>query len=728
MHGYIGIFPLKMSLSDLIQNAKLKFGATKPYSIQTEFATDMIKAFQENKIGFFESPTGTGKSMSVLTSSLAFIQEKNKDIADSYAYGTDNDDIADILYANKPKRSKLIVCTRTHSQIKELVNELKRPSLLRYKDSRRTTRCISLASRRFLCINDVYANYSGSELNNVCKKSCDYYKNFKDRKADILKKISTEPHDIEDLMSFGRAGIFCPYFASRATIRFSDVILMPYQTLFQQQTLESLKIDISNAYIVIDEGHNLVDALNSMYSISLTKAEDITGVTNGLKEFQMKLTKVKGPISEDPSKLEDDKKPVEETPQNQLKKEIMMNMSTLNRIATGIISVMNKVAKGQLPKVMEMNDFQESSGLRNINPFILLDFVHEKSLVYRICGKKEEKERLSSTTAFRKLLQFVEAMGNPDKYGRVIVTENSVSYMLLNPSLVFAQVAKTAKSVCLVGGTLQPFSDLTAQLIDQNSIPEDRIFTHVNGHVILAENALTFCLHTGPNKEKLGFTYETRQNERLFDEIGQSCLELSCVVPGGIIYFFTSFDILNKAYKYIETKSYKEKIENHKFILKETQNPNDLDKLMRTFKSHIDKQRGDFTGAVLFAVMNGKLSEGINFANDYCRCVVCVGMPFSNMNDMQISERMKFFDQMQKDGISSCGGRQFVENTCMRIVNQSIGRSFRNIKDYAVAILFDERYNDHKQLLPGWIQRNYQDIQYWNDAMNSVKSFFNKKH
>lgn len=715
-----------MSLSELIKNAKMKFGATKPYDIQVQFGEDMIKAFSQNKIGFFESPTGTGKSMSVLTSSIAFIQDKNKEFTDSNAYGADHDDI-DILYGNKPKRSKLIVCTRTHSQIKELINELKRPKLLKFTNVPRRTRCVSLASRRFLCINEKYANLSGAELNNVCKKSCDYYVQFKDRKADIIKKISNEPHDIEDLMSYGRAGIFCPYFASRSSLKFCDVILMPYQTLFQPQTLESLNIDLSNAYIVIDEGHNLVDALNSMYSITITKEEDIVGVTNGLKEFQIKLNKLKGTVSEDPL-AEDEKKSSETTPQNQTKKEIMMNMSILNRIATGVVAVMNKVAKKQAGNVMEMNDFQELAGLRNVNPFTLIDFVQEKSLVYRICGKKEDKERLSSTTAFRKLLQFVEAMGNPDRYGRVIITENSISYMLLNPSLVFAEVAKKAKSVVLVGGTLQPFSDLTAQLIDNRAIPEDRLFTHVNGHVIPAESSLTMCVHKGPANKRLRFTYETRKDMSLFDEIGESCIQLSNIVPGGIIYFFTSFDLLNKAYKHIEEKGYKDKIERHKFMLKESQNPNDLDKLMRQFKSYIDNKRDDFTGSVLFAVMNGKLSEGINFANDYCRCVVCVGMPFANPNDTQIAERMKFFDQMQRDGITSCTGKEFIENTCMRIVNQAIGRSFRNIKDYAVAILFDERYDSHKALLPGWIQRNYADIDNWQDVIDSVKLFFAKKH
>jgi Rad3-related DNA helicase len=48
---------------------------------------------------------------------------------------------------------------------------------------------------------------------------------------------------------------------------------MQYQTLFQEQTREVMNIKLENTYIVIDEAHSLVDALNAMNSICLEKED-----------------------------------------------------------------------------------------------------------------------------------------------------------------------------------------------------------------------------------------------------------------------------------------------------------------------------------------------------------------------------------------------------------------------------------------------------------------------
>lgn len=83
------------------------------------------------------------------------------------------------------------------------------------------------------------------------------------------------------------------------------------------------------------------------------------------------------------------------------------------------------------------------------------------------------------------------------------------------------------------------------------------------------------------------------------------------------------------------------------------------------------------TGALLFAVMNGKLSEGINFSDDSGRGVIVIGLPFPNANEMDIQESIKGYSELmikihpEKDNQSLQS--EFLENACMRTINQTIG-------------------------------------------------------
>ncbi|RWR98520.1 regulator of telomere elongation helicase 1-like protein, partial [Dinothrombium tinctorium] len=47
----------------------------QPYDIQYEYIKNVIKVLKEEKIGLFESPTGTGKTLSLLCSTISYMYE-----------------------------------------------------------------------------------------------------------------------------------------------------------------------------------------------------------------------------------------------------------------------------------------------------------------------------------------------------------------------------------------------------------------------------------------------------------------------------------------------------------------------------------------------------------------------------------------------------------------------------------------------------------------------------
>ena len=105
------------------------------------------------------------------------------------------------------------------------------------------------------------------------------------------------------------------------------------------------------------------------------------------------------------------------------------------------------------------------------------------------------------------------------------------------------------------------------------------------------------------------------------------------------------------------------------------------------------------------------MSEGINFANEMARCVFIVGLPYPDIMDPELKEKMQLLDNDCKDAktssVSGITGSEYYQNLCMRAVNQSIGRAIRHAKDYAVIILADARYATDSRVwngLPEWLR------------------------
>jgi chromosome transmission fidelity protein 1 len=116
-------------------------------------------------------------------------------------------------------------------------------------------------------------------------------------------------------------------------------------------------------------------------------------------------------------------------------------------------------------------------------------------------------------------------------------------------------------------------------------------------------------------------------------------------------------------------------------------------------------------GALLLSVVGGKLSEGINFANDLCRCVVVVGMPFADKSDPHLLEKLKLVSNPH----------EYYQSLCLRAINQSVDRAIRHTQDFASIILLDVRYStDEAKSTPGW-RRKSSDLE---SVLQRLETFF----
>ncbi len=87
------------------------------------------------------------------------------------------------------------------------------------------------------------------------------------------------------------------------------------------------------------------------------------------------------------------------------------------------------------------------------------------------------------------------------------------------------------------------------------------------------------------------------------------------------------------------TNRYKQ-LQTHKRIFLEPKSAGEaFDEELEAYREAIRNTRNSSTtvkGAIFFAIFRGKISEGIDFSDDYARAVLVVGIPFPNVKDLKV--------------------------------------------------------------------------------------------
>jgi regulator of telomere elongation helicase 1 len=195
----------------------------------------VIEALKKSENALLESPTGTGKTLSLLCSALSWLKtERERLIGDTSI-----------------ELPKIIYTSRTHSQLSQCQKELANTA---YKP-----RTVLIASRDHLCVNSAVNMNKGFALNAACRSMqkainpCLYFKN----RDSSQKTLKWDPMDIEDLHKEAKSKCFCPYFAMKDRAAGADVIFMPYNYLIDEKIRENFNFKFDNSIIIFDEAHNI---------------------------------------------------------------------------------------------------------------------------------------------------------------------------------------------------------------------------------------------------------------------------------------------------------------------------------------------------------------------------------------------------------------------------------------------------------------------------------------
>lgn len=570
-----------------------------------------------------------------------------------------------------------------------------------------------------------------------------------------------------------------------------------------------------NTVVIVDEAHNLVDAIGNIYSCEVTqlhldRSEEALKLyldryrtqLNGRNLYHINV--LSSIVSSLKSHLQSSRRRGTSTTTS-----TNAGTTTVNSGASLAPASEDTGSRGlaeQLEtEILSPNELVFQLKLDNINIVQLTGYLDGLHAVNKIggyaesCHKRFMAAAVTASTnqqhapakvnyiaAIRSVLEFVSKLMNSDrackivvKRGRPLSTPNlpaastnagakgstsnsSYSFLLLDPSVCFDDLVEQCRSVLLLGGTLQPFELVSQQLFPRYlSAAKDvddkgsataalsvrrhyHLDTYSCGHIVPPNHVLTLALGTSSRHpfRELTFTHATSNSTVLLDDLYCTVADISNRVPHGVIVFFSSYAYMDKVTAvwtrrqrqqqhgsfdsqgssqqgssqdsgcYIKKPLFVEQRGSAADADRNTDS-SDGDSSGSVFSQYASKAIGP-TGALLCCVMNGKLSEGINFSDNLARCVIVVGLPYPNKFDVILQEKINFMcqaklqaqsadrlgDHEQSMAISAVAAAaqshafasQVYENMCMKAINQSIGRSIRHIGDYSAIVVLDKRY------------------------------------
>ena len=762
---------LKKQKKLIIEDVEIYF-PYNPYEKQITYMTSIIQVLNKkynsseeinfNALAALESPTGTGKTLCLLCSLLAWVNTKGKAINFS---GT-------IFYS-----------TRTHSQISQVISELNKTCY--------EPRIAILSSREFSCANtELKKSLAPSVLDIKCArehKSCRFYKNIEYYSNKNFGNV-----DIEDILKQGKAKIFCPFYVERMKVKMSncDLVFMPYNYIFLKEIRESMDIDLKKSILVIDEAHNVVNNCEEAQTLEIT-IKDFEEMIIDLNEVYKEIKKNKK-YTDSNIIIEENEQNLDDNNYNYENKNGLIYTLRFEFLMEEIKLIKNIIESvtSNKEKFEEQKFSKDNNNYIQINPEIFLSIFLKTEDEIKELKQKEKKNQLTLESCFNQVKnkdndtnkEFVEisqylteqniikhilfikriikAIMNDysrrtklsillnlfEKINEILEDKNitkSYVYCLsddkvqtnhhitkkiiklnifcFNPGLGFKDIINFKPySIIMTSGTLAPFDVL------ENELKVKFDVTLENEHII-PESQYKFVIIKGYEiYDKLfpfNFEYTNRNDNKTIASLGMTILHLcKAVKNGGILVYFTSFSYLNQCYRIWGDCNIISQISQIKTIYFDDKKNKTL---IKDFKNNKNKN------SILLSVFRGTSSEGIDFRDEFARMVICVGVPYASIVEEKVQLKKKYLDEINKSNIiEGLTGRKWYLNDAISNVNQSLGRVLRHINDYGILVCIDERYEykNIKNLFSNWIRNKCEVIKSINDNFfDSLEQFFNEQ-
>ena len=596
-----------------------------PREHQPEFIKAVSNVLEKEGHIVLESGTGTGKTICALTAALQVALKQGK---------------------------KVVYLTRTNSQQRQVLLELRKINQLNPVFG------MGVQGRQSTCPllmrDQELKQGNAEELSKLCSEKkrrtladrndgCVFYRNlletdFEEVEAYCKQQLPT----VEELVEYCDRRSICPYELSKELLSDATVVTAPYAYFFmpfvRSAFLERMNVAMAELIIAVDEAHNLPDYARETRSVEIS---------------QRLLSLVRKEVGEygDPEVLNGTS--------------IIDFIAILERLMQDALAEYLIDDDGLIPP-----DFIETGLLEAFSTTTRSLTIAAKAMMTHgeiVRESKKDRGRLPRSYIFTlgAFLNFWLTL-DEEVYVKLIVGGDNPCFeaACLDPSIACGFFRESAGSLHM-SGTLIPLYEYR----DSIGLPDDSAMRVFPSPFPLENRAILYVEDVTTRFEDMAM------DEELVPRMENHVVTLCNAVERNTVVFFPSYSLMDRFLKDGVRKRIRRKVH-----LEERGMPqSELMEAVSQFKHSGGK------GAVLFAVMGGRISEGIDFPGEELQMALLAGIPYPKPTAKQRALLHYYEMKFGK------GWEYTVKVPASRKMQQAIGRLIRNETDIGVAVILDKR-------------------------------------
>jgi DNA excision repair protein ERCC-2 len=571
------------------------------------------------------------------------------------------------------QENKLVICFRTRSQLHIYLKELKALS--------NDLSAVSFFSKQDMCPMNVRGSLSYVDFFEECKRLkdncesstkpfCKFYFNLikRKREAEELALQCAQrilaPEESVDIMS--KRG-FCAHEALKRILPRANVFLGTYHYVFDPKVRDTIMkgfgSEFSKVFLIVDEAHNVPTFARELLSDKLT----MSFVERAIKETEVFDDESVGSVKD-----------------------------ILSLLMENIFRHAGKTLRAEELRWLDPQEINDLFLAHSRVPG------SEAAAVLQEYGESVKQKQLKSGSTrvasynFR-IGTFMESFFKNvgPQYFHLIERDQKDQVALEVRSFdgreIVDGVLREARGTVLMSGFLSPpsvYRDLMLYEANRTCLKEfDPPFPRKNRLILAAK---------GVSSEF------KRRTDEMLDKWRRYVEAISGSTRGNLAVFFTSYQLMRRVASSIETK--------RTAIMEDAE----------TRRSEVIQKLTNSNSNILYGVMGGKLSEGMDYPHNVLKGVVAVGLPYATWDAYQAS----LVDYLEQQFPGNGRTYAYLTPAILRLV-QACGRVHRSAEDKGYIVILDDRVLQPyvKRLLPSYFQNEMITVENPSDCAHQIERF-----